>query len=608
MPVDVKNTATDQRIFYEQVHTQYQTLPVSLIGSVVAVTCYSLAMTVWQSPSSVLVWYLAMLLQFAARGWGMRCYRQRCQRGPLSALEARKWGRYATWGSLVSGSLWGIVAVVFFPPTGSEYAQYQYLLMMMLSGMSTAAAFAQASYPLAFRAFMLPASVPFTILLFMQGTTIHMIYGAGSILYMVSIDRFVGVLNRSILEAYLMRFTNQDLVERLARQNDLLLQASASKSKFLASASHDLRQPLHAMELFTEALQQSPPAPTAHWITEKLRQSVAAMRSLLDALLDISKLDAGVITPQPVPMEIGRLLQLVQDEFHGPALAKGLSLRMHVPALAATCSDSTLLKSIIGNLVSNAVRYTERGGILITCRSWRNEWMLDVTDTGLGIPHDQQQEVFKEFVQLHNPQRDREQGLGLGLAIVGRLCNLLGHRIEIRSEPAKGSRFRIFVPKSAPPSPSDTLHVATTSTALERDALVVVVDDERDVREAMQAMLSGWGLRSVCQPDPLSAMQALEHEACLPLLIISDYRLGAHANGIEAIAYIRNEYNIEDLPSLLLTGDTESQDLLKVQQSGIPVMHKPVNTKQLKALLQQLSHTRRQHALHDEGQRSQPQI
>jgi len=199
---------------------------------------------------------------------------------------------------------------------------------------------------------------------------------------------------------------------------------------------------------------------------------------------------------------------------------------------------------------------------------------------GLGIPQAQQQEVFKKFVQLHNPQRDREPGLGLGLAIVGRLCGLLGHTVQVWSEPKRGSRFRVLVPQTALPPPDDAPHLADDLTMIEQGALIVVIDDERDVREAMHAMLAGWGLRSVCQPDAHSEVQALENESSLPLLIISDYRLGNQVNGIDAIEHVRHEYNSEDLPAL--------------QQSGIAVMHKPVDTRQLKALIQQLSRQRYQ--------------
>lgn len=580
---------TDPRIFQEQVRTQYQTFPVTLGGSVVAVVLYSWALTIWQPVWAVGFWFVAMFLQFGVRALVTRRYHQRCQQGPLTPAEVRAWGSYSTWGSGLSGSLWGVMALAFFPPNGSEFAQYQYLLMMMLSGMGTAAAFAQASYPRAFRAFMLPACVPFTILLFLQGTTLHTIYGVGSILYMLSIDRFVVVLNGSILEAYHMRFANQDLVEQLAEQNDVVKQASAAKSKFLASASHDLRQPLHAMELFAEALQQTSLTQASQHITEKLRKSVAAMRSLLDTLLDISKLDAGVIKPQAMSVGLARLLGLIHSEFSGLAQSKGLFLRVRIPPFAATHSDPALLKSIVSNLVSNAVRYTERGGILITCRAWKGQWLLDVTDTGLGIPHAQQEEIFKEFVQLHNPQRDREQGLGLGLAIVGRLCSLLGHTVELHSVPDRGSRFRVLLPQTELQPFDDAPNFVNASAMVGHDALIVVIDDERDVREAMHAMLTGWGLRSVCQPDAHSAVQALENESSLPLLIISDYRLGNEVNGIEAIEHIRDEYNREDLPALLITGDTESKDLLKVQKSGIAIMHKPVDTRELKALIQQLS-------------------
>jgi two-component system, sensor histidine kinase len=616
----------DLRVFRAQIHALYQTFPANLLGLVTLLVVWCVVVSLWLPLPTALTWSGLLLSQVAMGMRGVNRFRYRYALRPMPLAEVQRWATRSIWATLVIGSLWGAASIAFLPAQGSAHAEYQYLLLLTLAGMVAVGAFSAGAYLPMFWAFLIPSSVPITLYMLSRGTALDVMFGVSAMFFIITSGRLAVLFNRALLESFRIRFANEDLVRELATQHQNVLDASAAKTKFLASASHDLRQPLHAMELFVEALQQSQLPTNARPITVKLRSSLGAMRELLDALLDISKLDAGVIVPHPGPVELASVVPHITDAFQESAMAKGLQLRTRIPSSAVTHTDTALLKSVLTNLISNAVRYTAQGGILVTCRPCGPNWVLDVIDTGIGIDASQQQDVFKEFVQLHNPQRDRTQGLGLGLAIVARLSQLLGHQIELRSVPGRGSRFRLTLPRVAltgtamadrlspgttqldlpsatpdlelDPNPNPNLNLNLNpeiKPALDANALVVVIDDETAVREAMQLMLPTWGLRALCAPDAQTAIEALALEADLPLVIISDYRLADHHNGIDAIAQIRSEYNAGDeLPALLVTGDTASHDLVKVQASGTPVMHKPVNMAQLRAHLQTLCAQRAQ--------------
>jgi two-component system, sensor histidine kinase len=605
-PQPPPNTHEDLRIFRAQIHTLYQTFPAGLMGLITLVVVWCVVVSFWLPAPTVLTWSGLLLSQVAMGARGVSRFRYRYALRPMPYAEVKRWATRSVWGAALLGALWGAASIAFLPAQGTPHADYQYLLMLTLAGMIAAGSFSAGAYLPMFWAFLIPSSAPITLYLLLRGTALDGMFGLSALFFIGTSARLAMVFNRTLLETFRIRFENEDLVRELATQHQNVLDASAAKSKFLASASHDLRQPLHAMELFVEALQQSNLPTTAQAITTKLRRSLGAMRELLDALLDISKLDAGVVVPRPGAVALAPLIQLIADDFCDDAQAKGLQFRTRVSSTAQTQSDRSLLKSVLTNLISNAVRYTASGGILVSCRSCGSNWAIDVIDTGIGIDPRQHSDVFKEFVQLHNPHRDRTQGLGLGLAIVARLTLLLGHQIELRSVPGRGTRFRLTLPRLAvadtapgtlPAIPAtlaiDALLAATDlASDLEPNALVVVIDDETAVRDAMHAMLTTWGLRPLCAPDAAVALEALANEPDLPLVIISDYRLANHTNGIDAIAHIRAEYNAGDeLPALLVTGDTASHDLVIVQASGTPVLHKPVSMPQLRAHLQTLSQT-----------------
>ena len=313
------------------------------------------------------------------------------------------------------------------------------------------------------------------------------------------------------------------------------------------------------------------------------------MNELFNALLDISKLDAGVLVPDLTEFPINHLLQRIESTFAAAAREKGLELRV-VPSSAWLRSDPILLERILLNLVSNAVRYTARGGIVVGCRRHAGNVRIEVCDSGIGIPADQQRNIFGEFYRLAGAERDGSRGLGLGLAIVDRLGRLLGHPIEINSQPGRGSRFSMLVPLAAvrrePAAPPFALQDVAAFDRL-KDRLVVVIDDDELVRDGMGRLLQGWQCQVVTAASDEPILTRLAAEGRRPDLIISDYQLADGRTGLQAIERLRGALG-EAIPALLISGDTAPERLREASASGHQLLHKPVAPARLRATLNHL--------------------
>ena len=376
----------------------------------------------------------------------------------------------------------------------------------------------------------------------------------------------------------------RQVVARLAldlkRQKEIAEEASRAKSRFLAAASHDLRQPVHAMGLFIGALRNVPMNREGQRLIKQIEMSADAIDRLFAALLDISKLDAGVVSICRQAFPINSVLARVCDDYSGEATAKGVTLS-HVRCRAIVDSDPALVERIARNLVSNAVRYTDAGRIVVGCRRRRSSVAIQVWDTGRGIPLDQQELVFQEYYQVDNPERDREKGLGLGLAIVRRVADLLECDLRMRSEPGRGSCFEIALP-SVSDAATPIRDAFDDSCAKASSGLVVVIDDEKAIRAGMSALLSNWGYEVLTAGSADEAIQLLAGHAAMPDLLICDLRLRDGENGIEAIERLRTEYNAS-IPAMLITGDTATNRLLEAWASELLVLHKPVPNSKLRA-------------------------
>ena len=374
-------------------------------------------------------------------------------------------------------------------------------------------------------------------------------------------------------------------VEERTRQLEV---ANQAKSRFLAAASHDLRQPLHALGLFVAQLHGRSSAEDRKRLIGGMDAALSAMNELFNALLDVSRLDAGVLTPSVTEFPVARLQQRLETTFAGAAREKALSLRL-VESSVCIRSDFILLERILSNLMSNAIRYTKSGRILVGCRKRSSQLRIEVWDTGIGIPQDQQQNIFSEFYRLGKSHADQRGGLGLGLAIVDRLGRLLNHPIQVSSTLDKGSCFSVTVPMVGASAPL----VASQSTAprtrfgASNGKLVVVIDDDPLVLESMCGLIRTWGCSVVTGSGHGAALAALAAYDHPPDVIISDYHLRDGTTGIEAIRQLRRAL-AAPIPAFLMSGDTNPEPLREARSNGYPLLHKPVEPAALRTTLDQV--------------------
>ncbi|HMA10831.1 MAG TPA: ATP-binding protein [Steroidobacteraceae bacterium] len=371
----------------------------------------------------------------------------------------------------------------------------------------------------------------------------------------------------------------------LAAKKDMAERANQAKSRFFAAASHDLRQPLHALSLFVAALKARNQQPESQTLIDNIEASTAAMELLFNSLLDISRLDAGTIEAHPVHFPLQKMLLDLNHQFSALAAEKQLRLRFR-PCDITLYSDPLLIERILVNLISNAIRYTDDGGVLVACRRRGRMVRLSVIDTGRGIAPDQQESVFQEFVQLHNPARDRSKGLGLGLAIVSRLGRLLGHRVDLRSRPGHGSIFSIDVPCGDAHLIQPLAPVAAPGQVPD-DALVLLVDDESAILRGMAELFDNWNIDLVTAHSADEAEHWLASLGRVPDVIVSDYRLPDDTDGIEVITRLRQKFG-RTIPAILVTGDTAPDTILRISRAGFPLLHKPLRPAKLRALLTHL--------------------
>lgn len=376
-----------------------------------------------------------------------------------------------------------------------------------------------------------------------------------------------------------------DATRQLRSRTDDAERANHAKSRFLAAASHDLRQPMHALGLFVAELAERLRGSEHRSLIRQIEESVGAMEDLLDALLDMSKLDAGGVTARRSEFALQPLLSRIVDDFAADALQRGLRLKLRTTDAWAD-TDPLLLERIMINLVSNAVRYTQRGGVLIAVRRRGDQLRIEVRDSGPGIPDEALEMIFEEFYQLQNPARARGQGLGLGLAIVRRLVGLLGHEVTVRSRTGAGSVFAIEVPRVESgnrPTPEEVPEVMPARLSL----FVVVIDDDPGSRTSIAGLLASWGCEVLCAGTLSEARDAIRQRDKAPALILCDFRLAAVATGIDVLDTLLAEQKGE-IAAALVTGDTDPQVRRMATTRGYPVLHKPVRPARLRALIQQV--------------------
>ncbi|WLA75807.1 MASE1 domain-containing protein [Bradyrhizobium diazoefficiens] len=384
-----------------------------------------------------------------------------------------------------------------------------------------------------------------------------------------------------------LRRAQVELERKVAERTQELELANAAKSRFLAMASHDLRQPLHALGLFIAQLRMPLRSGERTRTIELIDATRKEMDEMLNSLLDMSKLDAGILIPTITEFPIARLLQKIETTFDQATRETGLRLRVR-RSDAWVRSDAMLLERILLNLVSNAVRYTLRGGIIVGCRRRGQMLRIEVWDSGPGIPEDQKQNIFGEFFQLAARDRNRYGSMGLGLAIVDRLRLLLNHPIDLASTVGRGSRFAILVPMAdecdTSAEPVDSPHPAAFAV---EGKLVLVIADAPIVQQGTGGLLGRWGYTVLTIGSDEAALIRLAERQQRPDLIISDYHLANGKTGIRAIEKINAAFG-SSIPAILISGDTAPEPAREVKDRGYILLHKPVDPMRLRAVMHEL--------------------
>ena len=506
----------------------------------------------------------------------------------LFRLYARSRGGGANWRryllpfdlvSLAEGLTWGVGSIVLM---GAGALDLQLFVMIVVVGVAAGAVTSFGSRPRAAFLFLLPTMAPFTIWTFTRGDVLHVGLGLLSLVYIGAITLLAKRAYATIAEALRLRFENLELVEDLRRRKEIAEQANLAKSRFLAAASHDLRQPIHALGMFVGALRGCDMDLEARRLLGHVETSVSAMDGLFGSLLDISRLDGGVVQVRLQAFRIGPVLERVCRDYEAEARGKGLRLVL-IPSSAVVHSDPILIERVLRNLVSNAVRYTDRGRVMVGCRS-SARLSVEVWDSGCGIARDQQNRIFEEFYQLDNPERDRAKGLGLGLAIVRRLATLLECPLSVHSEPGRGSVFKIAIPLSRQPYAQLSRTAAEATVHRARPGRILVVDDETAIQEAMRSLLTSWGHEVTTAGSCAEMLAKMPSTGPRPDLVICDYRLRADENGIEVVGALRRHFAAE-VPAMLITGDTAPDRLAEARASGLLILHKPVANAKLRAAI-----------------------
>ena len=432
-----------------------------------------------------------------------------------------------------------------------------------------------AGYRPVFLAYILPTLVPLSALWalspgiaqagWIERSTAALIALLAVLLSALARDAF-----RLFRESFEIRLQQVDLNRQLQAALEQAEAASRAKTRFLASASHDLRQPIHTLSLFGAALTMRPLDDASHEIARHMNTALQALASQLDALLDISKLDAGVVRVNPSLVRLRAVLERICTEFEPAARAKGLEIALKCPQDSFIETDQALFERIVRNLLDNAIKYTDKGRVALQVSRQTSDLVIAIADSGRGIPEREQARVFEEFYQLDNPERDRTRGLGLGLAIVRRLSDLLQIRMEMTSLPERGTTFYL----TAPAAGHVTGAIAHSAAARATPAAlhVLVVDDEAGIRLGMKTLLEGMGCRATLADGTAQAVAAVKAER--PDVVLSDLRLRGDDNGIRTVRAIRELY--PDIPAILISGDIAPDRLREAEEAGIPLLHKPV--------------------------------
>ena len=576
-----------ERVLREQVAAVHANAPAAYLADFLTAQSLGIGLFVATWRWQVLLW-MALHLALTLR----RAYR-RYQRSPDAAAHPEYWARFNARNVLLRSCVWGLAPWLCVPP-GRNLGLWVMVIVMMMGGCAGGAlslAVLKRNIP----RFIVPSMASLTLALAWRGDSTHLFLATGCLLYMCVMIMFALQHHRLLTAALTMRFEKEALAEQLSHQIAATQRVSEEKTRFLAAASHDLRQPLHAIALFGAVIEKKLKG-TEEWNhAVRLMDAVGTLGDSLDILLDISRLDAGEVAPQIRPVELNPLFLALNNVFVAQAADRDLQLRLR----ATPCwvlSDPQLLQRLLSNLVDNALKYTTRGGVVVAARARGPLVWIDVCDTGIGIADEHLGRIFDEFYQIGNPGRDRAQGLGIGLSIVQRLSRLLAHPLQVRSRLHHGSRFRLVLP--AVTASGVVPLAACPGAASPLPQRVLLIDDEAAIRQAVTGLLQAHGVTidAVASEAEAEAVLVQAAHGSTPVeVLLCDVRLADGADGLAAAQRLSARFG-PGLQVLLITGETAPQRQRQMLDSGLQVLLKPVAADRLLQALASLTRHDTTHA------------
>jgi signal transduction histidine kinase/CheY-like chemotaxis protein len=572
--------ANDSRMLAAQVRVLYRSGWYPSLGDMAAALVFWLTYFMLTGDRAAFVW--AGLIHAAQAGRLINTieYNRLAQR----AGDQLRWLRRYVWAVGITAAAWGSALWLLLPaPSLSGVA----LLLLVILGVASAGIAAVVACRPAVQAWLLPLLLPVPVALLWHRVPYAPALCLFTLAYLGVNLVFALNQNRLLIRALGAKYVNEALIEQLRHQMELAARANRDKSRFLAAASHDLRQPMHALTLFAGALEKRLAGTQELPLMQNMNECIASLDRSFNAMLDISKLDAGVVEVTRHSFAIRDVFRRLHMHFAGQAEAANLQLRFK-PGGKLVTTDPQLLERVLGNLIQNAIKYTREGGVVVVARNAGRDVSIEVWDTGLGIPEAELPRIFDEFYQLDNPQHDRSRGLGMGLAIVKRLVLLLGHTLQVTSRPGRGTLFRIRVPRMDPQALEGMdVGAETVPSPIGNAGTLLVIDDEAKIRESTALLLEQWGYQAIVAGSGFEACErAREHGQGIHA-IISDLRLRDGETGLHAIDAVQRVLG-QALPALLVTGDTSEEQIQKVHDSGHMVLFKPVRPKELYSALRRL--------------------
>ncbi len=565
----------------QQAQLLFDRAPSSAVSVLVIVAVYSAMLTVTAPIAHIALWFAASVFMIGVTLVQPAYFR-------ASGITRENASTYLWWHTLISsvtGITWGFGGIFL---TNVDDLLSVFTTSFMVLGITLGGVSPQSAYRRSYVGLASFVLIPYGMFMLLWAPWPVSATGAGVLLgyaFFMSSSARVELATR---DAIAVRQTKA-LTEQLKVQRDELQKVSDDKTRFLAATSHDLAQPLHAQGFFLAALKDKLTEPDHLELLAKIEDSWRGLGNLLDGLVDVSRLDAGAIVADQRTIDLGALSGRVAGEFTAVAAEKGVDLTIDCDAAIAR-TDPILFARIVRNLLSNAIKFTEAGGrVDVNVETLQDVIDVRIADTGCGIPLDKQAQVFDEYVQLGNRERNREKGLGLGLSIVRRLADLLDIDLTLTSAPEEGTVFSLRVPaaEAAKQGEPDRDERLRDGPPVVSDLCILIVDDEDAIRSGMTTLLSSWGCQVLSAGSGEDAIGILNHNEATPDVLLIDRRLRGAETGLDVVEHIRDELN-EDIPVVLMTGDIS----VKPQDFSIPgvrLLHKPVEPTIVQNLLAEIA-------------------